>query len=71
MGGIFGAPPAPPPLPALPPPPADTTAAEEKARRLEILERQRRGRTGTIATSPRGILQPQGPQSDRKRLLGE
>ena len=70
MGGLFG-PPPPPALPALPAPPVDNSAAEEKARRLEALDRQRRGRSGTVATSPRGVLQPQGSASVRKQRLGE
>lgn len=72
MGGILGGPPSPPPPPP-PPPPLPDPQEEERKRRLEAIERRRRGRLGTIATSPRGVLEdttatgPTGP----KTLLGE
>lgn len=67
MGSLFGSssPPALPPVPALPTPDPEEEARKE---RLIALERRRRGRAGTIATSERGILQP---VSGGKRLLGE
>ena len=52
-------------MPSLPTPDPDEEARKE---RLAALERRRRGRAGTIATSERGILQP---WSGGKRLLGE
>lgn len=55
MGGFFSGPSSPPPPPS--PPPVDT-GEEERKRRLEAIDRRRRGRTGTIATSERGILDP-------------
>ncbi len=54
MGGFFS-PPSPAPLP--PPPPAPDPAADERERRLDAIERRRRGRAGTIATSDRGVLE--------------
>ncbi len=54
MGGFFSAP-SPAPLP--PPPPAPDPAEDERKRRLEAIERRRRGRAGTIATSDRGVLE--------------
>lgn len=54
MGGFFS-PPSAPTLP--PPPPPIDTAAEERERRVEAIERRRRGRAGTIATSERGVLE--------------
>jgi len=67
MGSFFGtsSPPAPPPMPTLPAPDPDEDARRE---RLAALERRRRGRAGTIATSDRGLLQP---ALGGKRLLGE
>lgn len=43
----------------------------EHRRRLEALARQRRGRAGTIATSPRGLLVLSDWAAQRKSLLGE
>ncbi|MBO6518703.1 MAG: hypothetical protein JJ900_11755 [Rhodospirillales bacterium] len=60
MGGFFS-PPAPAPLP--PPPPAPDPAADERERRLEAIERRRRGRAGTIATSERGVLEERSGSS--------
>ncbi len=68
MGGLFSAPSPPPPPP--PPPPADLEG-EAARERKEQLERQRRGRLGTIATSFRGVLQPHATAGSRKSLLGE
>ena len=53
MGGFFS-PPSAPPLP--PPPPTIDTGAEERKRRIEAIDRRRRGRAGTVATSERGVL---------------
>ncbi|MGJ3260409.1 MAG: hypothetical protein ACFE0S_12480 [Rhodospirillales bacterium] len=61
MGGFFSAPSAPPPPP--PPPPPSDPAAAERQRRLEAIERRRRGRSGTIATSERGVLEPRSPSA--------
>lgn len=53
MGGFFSGPSAPP---LSPPPPVVDTAEEERKSRLEAIDRRRRGRPGTIATSERGVL---------------
>ena len=53
MGGFFSSPTTPPPAP---PPPPDT-GEEERQRRLEAIDRRRRGRAGTIATSERGVFE--------------
>ncbi len=68
MGGLFSAPPPPAPLslPAAPDP-----AIEARKKRLEEIERRRRGRAGTIATSPRGLLGLSDNAPKRKSLLGE
>jgi hypothetical protein len=55
MGQLFS-PPAPPNPPRQPIPPQATDPSEiERQNRLILLERIRRGRAKTIATSPRGI----------------
>jgi hypothetical protein len=66
MGSLFRTP-SPPPLP---PPTLPKPDPEEEARkeRLAALERRRRGRAGTVATSERGVLRPWSPG---KELLGE
>lgn len=54
-------------------PPPDPEAEAAKARQ-DMLDRQRRGRAGTIAGSERGFLDPaasQGGPPAAKRLLGE
>lgn len=68
MGGLFSAPspPAPLSLPAAPDP-----EIEARKKRLEEIERRRRGRTGTIATSSRGLLGLSDNAPRRKSLLGE
>jgi hypothetical protein len=43
----------------------------DKERRKEALQRQRSGRAGTIATSPRGLLTQAEWLPARKSLLGE
>lgn len=55
MGGLFSSPPPPP----VEPTPVDT-GEEDRKRRLEAIERRRRGRAGTIATSERGVLDTLG-----------
>ncbi|WP_226381397.1 hypothetical protein [Falsiroseomonas ponticola] len=49
---------------------ANAEAAAREAR-LKALERARRGLAGTIATSPRGVLDPAPGFAVRKSLLGE
>jgi len=68
MGGLFSAPspPAPMSLPQAPDP-----EIEARKKRLEEIDRRRRGRTGTIATSPRGLLGLSDNAAKRKSLLGE
>lgn len=71
MGGFFSAPKLPPSPP--PPPPAPDPDEEARKRRLEMIERRRRGRAGTVVTSERGFLAPGSSISaqPRKNLLGE
>lgn len=72
MGGFLSTP-KPPPLPA--PDPGPDPAEEERKRRLQMIERRRRGRAGTIVTSERGFLAPSGAgpgaSGGAKNLLGE
>lgn len=72
MGGLFSSP-SPQPVVTYPDPNA---AAEEAAReaRLAAIDRRRRGRAGTVATSERGLLasaELAGAGLTRKTLLGE
>jgi len=69
MGGIFSAPKAPPPPP--PPPPPPDPEEEERKRCLEAIERRRRGRSGTIETSDRGVFNDPATAGSSKRLFGE
>ncbi|MGH6661223.1 MAG: hypothetical protein ACREB6_06765 [Rhodospirillales bacterium] len=69
MAALFGAP-KPPPLPP-PPPPLPDLDEEERRQRLAAIERRRRGRAGTIATSERGLLGLSDDAPRRKSLLGE
>jgi len=72
MGGIFS-----PPSPPAPTPVVETTTgteAEDRARRLQEIDRRRRGRSGTVETGWRGVLsQPANTasQSGTKTRLGE
>lgn len=68
MAALFSAP-KPPPLP--PPPPLPDLDEEDRGRRLAAIERRRRGRAGTIATSERGLLALSPTAPRRKSLLGE
>jgi len=78
MGGLFSAPKpviveAPKPEPAPPAAaPAAAAAAEQAGQeaRQESRSRAARGLAGTIATSPRGVLEAL-PMTGRKSLLGE
>ncbi len=75
MGGLFSAPkpvvvqptPAPDPAPA---PTTPTPGQQGEAVRAAARSRAARGLGGTIATSPRGVLDPL-PTLPRKTLLGE
>ncbi|MGG5810492.1 hypothetical protein [Falsiroseomonas sp. CW058] len=82
MGGLFK---APKPV-VVEPTPVETrvetvaeTAAKteavaedaQRATRVKAVERARRGLGGTIATSPRGVLDPLPAFATRKSLLGE
>lgn len=58
------------PAPALPQA-QDTSGNLEQEQRQDQLERQRRGRLNTIATSPKGLLVLADWAPKRKSLLGE
>lgn len=68
MGGLFSAP-SPPSLP--PSKPLPDPGLEEEKRRRDMIARKRRGRHGTIATSPRGLLALSDVAPHRPSLLGE
>ncbi len=68
MGGFFSAPSPPPPMPV---PEVPDREEEARKKRLEDMDRRRRGRGGTIATSPRGLLSLKDDTFRRKSLLGE
>ena len=71
MGALFSS----PKIESPPPPPAagdpDKAAAAERAERLKALARRLRGRAGTVATGPRGILRLAADAPRRRSLLGE
>lgn len=70
MGGFFSAPspPSPPPPISLPSP--IDPAVEETKQRQDLVDRQRRGRAGLVATSERGLMGPNDAPG-HKTLLGE
>lgn len=68
MGGIFSSPSA-PPMPA--PEPVPDYGAEEQKARVDAIERRRRGRSGTIVTSDRGLVRTNTNVPKKKTLLGE
>ncbi|OEJ67526.1 hypothetical protein [Magnetovibrio blakemorei] len=70
MGGLMGGSPAPAPI-STPAPFVDTQAATEAQQRLDAMERNRRGRNGTIQTSERGLVQLNASAPKKKNLLGE
>ncbi|MFQ3623791.1 MAG: hypothetical protein SNJ73_09620, partial [Acetobacteraceae bacterium] len=59
----------PEPVQAAPAPGAE--GEEDRARRIAALEARRRGLSGTVATSWRGVLVDALPPIGRKSLLGE
>jgi hypothetical protein len=73
MGFSSSAPTPPPVVPVEPLPEKDPTL-EERDRRVEELERRRRGRSGTVETGFRGVLAPastSGATKPGKTYLGE
>ncbi len=70
MGGFFSAPSPPPPPPPISLPPQPDPTEEERKQREDLMDRQRRGRAGLIATSDRGFMAPPATPG-RKTLLGE
>ncbi len=67
MGGTYSAPPPPPE----PKPVVNDTAAQDRQDRVDMVERRRRGRGGTIQTSERGLLKQKAAEQPKKQLLGE
>jgi len=66
MGGIANIfnPPSPPVV-------AREPAVDEAKLRADILERRRRGRSGTVLTSERGLVNVKDSETPKKTLLGE
>lgn len=56
-----------------PSPPVFTPAptVDEVKLRADILERRRRGRSGTVLTSERGLVTEKDSETPKKTLLGE
>ncbi|HLO75882.1 MAG TPA: hypothetical protein VK196_05435 [Magnetospirillum sp.] len=70
MGGFFSSPSVPTYTPPSPPPALAAKPDDEALKvRQDIMERNRRGRQGMIATSDRGVLSAVRPAG--KTLLGE
>jgi hypothetical protein len=70
MGGFFGGgTPSVPTYTAPAPVPATDPEAEARKQREEAMARNRRGRSGMVATSERGVLSQGQPAG--KSLLGE
>lgn len=69
MGSLFSSPKM---RAVAPPPPADDTAAQaETEERLRAIARRRRGRLGTIATTPTGVrFTGAAAATPRRALLG-
>ena len=71
MGGFFSSPEPPAPTPVVLPV-APAPVDEARTKRIEEMERNRRGRAGLIATSDRGLLgTADASATPSKRLLGE
>lgn len=72
MGGILAAPKAPPAPVIVQQPQSKPIAVDDGTdSRIDQIERQRRGRSGTVQTSDRGLLAPSTDASQKKTLLGE
>lgn len=68
MGGLFSA----PKMPTAPQSePVKDPEEEARKHRLKEIERRRRGRAGTVATSPRGLLALRDGGAEKKSLFGE
>ncbi|MBL4613958.1 MAG: hypothetical protein JKY27_03670 [Magnetovibrio sp.] len=71
MGGLISSPSAPPAPAAAPYVAPDTFAEDETKARLDAMDRRRRGRSGTIKTSARGLVNLNANAVRKKSLLGE
>lgn len=68
MGFGGGSPPPPPPLPPPPPPDPNDPATREALERARAAQRQAKGNTKNILTSPTGL--PDEPSTSKRVLLG-
>lgn len=57
--------------PSRPPVIVKKPAVDEAQLRADILERRRRGRSGTVLTSERGLVNVKDNETQKKTLLGE
>lgn len=70
MGGFIQAPKA-PAMPVVAPYQQPETGVDETALRMEALDRRRRGLSGTVQTSDRGLVSLNANAPQKKTLLGE
>lgn len=70
MGGILQVPKA-PRVSAPPLQPSRETPVDNAQARINEIERQRRGRSGTVQTSDRGLVRLNARAPQKKSLLGE
>lgn len=71
MGGILLGAPKAPPLPAPLVQQTPVGVSDDAQARIDGIERQRRGRAGTVQTSDRGLVQLNTVAPQKKSLLGE
>lgn len=70
MGGMIKAPKA-PSMPIIAPYQQPESGVDETALRVEALDRRRRGLSGTVQTSDRGLVSLNASAPQKKTLLGE
>ncbi len=70
MGGFFASPSVPAPPPPPPPPPVDPDKEAREAR-IKAMIRRRRGRSGLVATGPRGVFVAPADANGPGTRLGE
>lgn len=71
MGGILLSAPKAPEMPMPPAQPNPAATPDPSQTRIDEMERQRRGRAGTVHTSDRGLVRLNVSTPQKKSLLGE